>query len=122
MRLNRAITYVKDLHRMAAFYGDTLGLKTIEETRMDTWVEFDAGGIIFALHAIPAQIAGQIEISSTPAPREMNPVKLSFEVEDLAAECRRLKALGVTIMQRPWDTYDGIDPEGNIFQLCPASK
>ena len=30
-----------------------------------------------------------------------------------AAECRRLAALGVSIIKRPWGAYDGIDPEGN---------
>ena len=53
MRLNRAMLYVKDLHRMSAFYGEVLGLKPVEETRMDNWVEFDAGNAGFALHAIP---------------------------------------------------------------------
>jgi catechol 2,3-dioxygenase-like lactoylglutathione lyase family enzyme len=114
--------YVKDLPRMVAFYGDALGLKPIDETRMDSWVEFDAGDAKFALHAIPPQIADQIEISSPPRPRERNPVKLIFEVDDLASERKRLEAMGVTIIQRPWGTFDGIDPEGNIFQICSASK
>jgi catechol 2,3-dioxygenase-like lactoylglutathione lyase family enzyme len=117
MRLNRAMIYVKDLRRMAAFYGDTLGLISIDETCMDNWVEFDAGGVRFALHAIPAHIADQIEISSPPQPREKNPIKLSFEVDDVAAERKRLAALGVTIVQRPWGACDGIDPEGNIFGI-----
>jgi catechol 2,3-dioxygenase-like lactoylglutathione lyase family enzyme len=121
MRLTAALLYVKDLQRMAAFYSDMLGLKPIDETRLDTWLEFDAGGSGFALHATPAQIADQIEIASPPVPRETNPVKLIFEVEDVATECNRLASLGVTIIQRPWGTYDGLDPEGNIFQIC-ASK
>jgi predicted enzyme related to lactoylglutathione lyase len=114
--------YVKDLHRMAAFYGDILGLKLIDETRMDTWVEFEAGAAQFALHAIPPQIAHQIQTSSPPQPREKNPVKLIFEVENLVSERRRLEALGVTIVQRPWGTFDGIDPEGNIFQIYSPSR
>jgi catechol 2,3-dioxygenase-like lactoylglutathione lyase family enzyme len=109
--------YVKDLQRMSSFYGDTLGLKAIEETRMDTWVEFDAGNTRFALHAIPPQVAAQIEISSPSPARERNPVKLSFEVDDVAAERKRLEVLGVTIVQRPWGAVDGIDPEGNVFGI-----
>ena len=73
MRLTKALLYVKDLHRMAAFYGGTLGLKRIDETLLDTWLEFDAGGSKFALHAIPPEIADQIEIASPPLPREKNP-------------------------------------------------
>jgi catechol 2,3-dioxygenase-like lactoylglutathione lyase family enzyme len=120
MRLNRAMIYVNDLPRMAAFYGDVLGLKPIEETRMDTWVEFEAGAARFSLHAIPARIAEQIEISSPPRPREKSPVKLSFEVEDVASERRRLESLGVTVVRRPWGAFDGIDPEGNVFGICSA--
>jgi catechol 2,3-dioxygenase-like lactoylglutathione lyase family enzyme len=94
--------YVKDLNRMAAFYGNTLGLKPVEETRMDNWVEFDAGATKFSLGAIPFEIADQIQISSPPRPREKNPVKLGFEVDDIASERQRLESLGVTIVRRPW--------------------
>jgi predicted enzyme related to lactoylglutathione lyase len=121
MRLSRAMIYVKDLDRMAAFYEQTLGLKIIEETRLDTWMEFDTGAVRLALHAIPAEIAGTIQVASPPHPREENPLKLHFEVEDVASERQRLESLGVTVVQRPWGTCDGIDPEGNIFGICPAS-
>ena len=120
MRLNRVMIYVKDIDRMTAFYGNALGLKPIEETRMEDWVEFEAGATKFALHAIPFKIADQIEISSPPRPREENPVKLSFAADDVASERERLESLGVPIMQRPWGAYDGIDPEGNIFGITLA--
>ena len=68
---------------MAAFYTNTLGLKPIEKTRMGNCVEFEAGATKFALHAIPSEIADQIEISVPPRPREKNPIKLSFEVDDV---------------------------------------
>lgn len=117
MRLNRVMIYVKDIDRMAVFYGKILGLKPVNETQMENWVEFEAGegSIRFALHAIPLETADQIEISSPPMLRETNAVKFSFEVDDIASECQRLKLLGVRIVQRPWGAYDGVDPEGNIF-------
>lgn len=121
MRLNRAMIYVKDLNRMAAFYANTLGLEAVEETRLENWVEFQAGATKFSLHAIPAAVADQIRISTPPRPRETNPVKLSFEVDDVASECQRLESLGVTIVQRPWGACDGIDPEGNIFGIYSAA-
>lgn len=122
MRLNRAMIYVKDFDRMAAFYENTLGLKPVEETRTQNWIEFDTGAIKFALHAIPAEIAEQVEISSPPRPREKNPVKLSFEVDDIAAELRRMESLRVMVVQRPWGAYDGIDPEGNVFGIDSAAS
>ena len=120
MQLHRAMIYVKDLPRMAMFYGETLGFKRVDDGRFDSWVEFDAGGARFALHAIPAEIARHIEISSPPRARENDPVKLFFEVEDVEAERARLASLGITMVQRPWGSWDGIDPEGNIFGLVDS--
>ena len=106
---------------MAAFYGGVLGLAAIEDTRTDTWIEFHAGSVVFALHAIPPHIAEEIEIASPPVIRETTPIKLTFAVDDVAVECERLAALQVTIIRRPWGGYDGIDPEGNVFGLCSAA-
>jgi len=122
MRLTRAMIFVKDLPRMTAFYGETLGLRAIQETRMDTYVEFDAGAASFALHAIPTHIAEQIKIVSPVQPRENNPVKLSFGVENIHSERKRLETLGVTILERPWGSWDGVDPEGNVFGICPSPQ
>ena len=121
MRLNGAMIYVKDLNRMAAFYENALCLKPVDATRMENWIEFETGTTKFALHAIPPEIADQIEISSPPRPREKSAVKLSFEVDDIASELRRLESLGVTVVQRPWGAYDGIDPEGNVFRIDSAA-
>ena len=107
---------------MEAFYGDTLGLKRIDETRTDSWVEFDAGSARLALHAIPAHIADQIEISSPPRVREKNPVKLVFVVDDAQSERARLEALGVVMVIRPWGSVDGVDPEGNVFQISSPAQ
>jgi len=112
--------YVKDLPRMATFYTETLGLKRMDDGSIDSWVEFDAGGTRFALHAIPSDIARQVHISSPPKPREQDPVKLFFEVENVEAERARLASLGVTMVQRPWGSWDGIDPEGNIFGIVDS--
>lgn len=109
--------YVKDLASLAAFYGDVLEVAPVVETRSATFVEFDTGGATLALHAIPAHTADQIEISSPPQAREEMPIKLMFEVADVAAERVRLEAMGATVIQRPWGTCDVTDPEGNIFQL-----
>ena len=105
---------------MAAFYTDAFGLQPVEATRMENWVEFEAGGASFSLHAIPREIAQSIEIATPPRPREQSAVKLSFETGDVAAECARLKSLGVTIVERPWGDLDAIDPEGNVIGLRPA--
>jgi predicted enzyme related to lactoylglutathione lyase len=122
MRLNSAMVYVKDLPRMRAFYSEMLGVKPSNDTWTDSWTEFDAGGIRFALHAIPPEIANQIEITSPPRVRGQNPVKLIFEVDDVEAERARLELLGTTMVQRPWGAWDGVDPEGNVFGIRPAQS
>ena len=59
-------------------------------------------------------------ISTPPEPREETPLKLIFTVPDLAAERTRLAALGIELIERPWGTCDGMDPEGNIFTIMAA--
>ena len=122
MRLNRAMIFVKDLHRMAAFYGGTMRLEPLDDLRTESWAEFDAGGIRLALHAIPSRIAENIEITLPARAREDNPVKLIFEIDDLEARISSLESEGVTIVKRPWGACDVIDPEGNIFQICSSTK
>ena len=112
MRLRQSMLFVNDLDRMTAFYGEVIGLRPREETRLPDWVEFDGG---FALHAIPPRLAAKGGIVSPPQPREQDPCKLIFSVDDLDDELARLTALGVTILHRPWGGWDLVDPEGNVL-------
>src|SRR5678809_824984 len=118
MRLGCAMIYVKDLQRMRDFYTEMLRSKPVNQEWTDSWAEFDAGSARFALHAIPAEIANGIEISTPPKPREHGAIKLIFRVEDVGAERARLESLGITMLNRPWqnpaESCEGIDPEGNI--------
>ncbi len=113
--------YVKDFPRMKEFYLQLLGAQPVNTEWTDTWALFDADGTRFALHAISAEYARKIEISSPPRARETSPVKLIFAVDDVPTERNRLEGMGITILQRPWqkatEECEGVDPEGNIFQL-----
>jgi len=124
MRLRSAMLYVKDLERMKQFYGDMLGVKPANEDWPDVYATFDAGGARFALHAIPPEIARQIEVATPPTPRDKGLVKLIFEVKDVEAERARLESLGIQMLRRSWqapgEACDAVDPEGNIFQICSA--
>jgi catechol-2,3-dioxygenase len=116
MRLNRAMLYVKDFPGMVSYYAEILRARPVAETLTENWAEFETGGALFALHAIPEAIAVAI------APREETPIKLMFEVEDLAHERERLEALGANVLPRPWAAFDVIDPEGNIFQVYSLAR
>lgn len=121
MRLECVMIYVKDFPRMREFYQQMLGAQPVNTEWVDTWALFDADGTRIALHAVPAEHARNIEISSPPKTRETSPVKLIFGVDDVPAERNRLEALGITMLQRPWqnagEECDGVDPEGNVFRI-----
>lgn len=106
---------------MKEFYRQMLGAQPVNTEWTDTWALFDADGTRFALHAIPAEHARNVEISSPPKPRETSPVKLIFAVDNVPAERNRLEAMGATMLQRPWQDADeeceGVDPEGNVFRI-----
>lgn len=124
MQLRGAMLYVRDLERMKRFYGDLLGIEATNQNLTNAWATFDTGDVRFALHAIPAGVAKNIEIAGSPVPREHEPVKLIFEVKDVEGERERLESLGVQTLRRPWqqsgEACDAVDPEGNIFQLCSS--
>jgi catechol 2,3-dioxygenase-like lactoylglutathione lyase family enzyme len=114
-----ALLYVKDLPRMTAFYRDGLGLRVVTDS--PTWVELDVGGVALGLHAIPDAIAKDITITTPPARRADTPIKLIFETLDLDASIAHATRAGAVMdAPSPWGSCDGIDPEGNVFQLTRA--
>jgi catechol 2,3-dioxygenase-like lactoylglutathione lyase family enzyme len=119
MRLRTTLIFVADLPRLLAFYRDGLGLIPRLETATDRFIELDAGGCRLALHAIPAEILATLgDLTTPPQPREDTPIKLIFETDDLAQARSHLAACGAT-MDEPsaWGSCDGLDPEGNVFQI-----
>ena len=117
--LKCALLYVKDLPRMTAFYRDGLGLRVV--TNSPTWVELDAGGATVGLHAIPDDIAKDIVITTPPARRESTPLKLIFEALDLDSAMAHATGAGAVMdAPSPWGSCNGIDPEGNVFQISRA--
>jgi catechol 2,3-dioxygenase-like lactoylglutathione lyase family enzyme len=119
VELGRAILFVKRLEPMVSFYGDTLGLTLLKDGSSQSWAEFAAEGARLALHAIPAELAETIVVADPPRPREETPIKLVFWVDDVAAERTRLLSRGVVMLElRAWGACDGVDPEGNVFQIA----
>ena len=126
MHLNGAVLFVKDFQRMRDFYAGMLETRPLSEEWTDSHAVFDLNGGTFVLHAIPDDYARGIKIASPPEARERNPVKVIFAVEDVPSECSRLAARGVTMLQRPWqnptESCDGVDPEGNVFQIARSAR
>jgi len=110
---------------MKHFYSEMLGTNPINRDWTDVWATFETEGARFSLHAISAEIAKNIQIESPPTIREQHPLKLSFEVKDVESVRARLESLGVQMLRRPWqkpgEACDGVDPEGNVFQICSSA-
>jgi catechol 2,3-dioxygenase-like lactoylglutathione lyase family enzyme len=119
MKLRTAMIFVKDVERMTAFYRDGLELAPLPGASSPGWIVLDAGGCRLALHAIAAEIARGIRVTTPPEPRSETALKLVFATRDLESDCQRLLALGATLAQRRGPGLcDLLDPEGNVFQLA----
>jgi len=121
MRLARVILFAKDLPRLRTFYQDALGLPALGTHGTDTWFELDAGTAALALHAIPEVHAAGIVITDPPKRRSSAVTKLAFYVDDVEQARATLVARGVAMGDLVrWDQRafcDGVDPEGNVFQI-----
>ncbi len=115
MRLSQVILFVHDAPRMQAFY-EQLGLAVVDGDAASGFVRLaDArGGAVLALHATAA-------VGPPTGPRHDSALKPCFHVDDAEAARAALVARGATMREvRRFGTVaicDGIDPEGNIFQL-----
>ena len=121
MRLAQAILFTVDTGRMTAFYTGALGLRVIDGHPADGFVRLDAGGCALALHAVPHEVAERIGIESPPRAREDCAIKLAFHVDDIDAARASLAGHGARMGEthRTGDVAicDGLDPEGNVFQI-----
>lgn len=120
--LQRLILFVHDVEGLAAFYGMAFGLAVVERIE-GVWAVLQIGPVQLALHRVGEAFRDQ------PPRRDGsdNNLKLVFTVDrPLAEACRDLAGLGAAmgeIKRFPGSTgpvCDGLDPEGNVFQLVEA--
>ena len=123
--LGRAIVFVKSMPAMVEFYRDVLGLTEVVTAETgDGWRVLSAGQMQLALHAIPEQYAGGIEIGDPPQARSDSITKLVFRAPDVVAARAALHEKGVIEVHQsfidpdaPLVRCDFLDPEGNVFQI-----
>ncbi len=117
-RLDTIILYVKNIQLLKNFYVENFNLKVLEEDEI--WILLNAGNVNIGFHKIGKKYMEQIE----PNHQFDNNTKIVFEIdEDL--ELIRKEFIGKNIPMRELKTFDdynfwlcdGIDPEGNVFQL-----
>lgn len=117
VQLAQAILFVDDVALMRDFYRDVLGLTVLDDE--PGWVRLDAGSSVVALHSI--RRAATNPLAGPPAERTDGHVKLCFHADDVDAARADLVARGVVmraIHRHGGASFcDGIDPEGNVFQV-----
>jgi predicted enzyme related to lactoylglutathione lyase len=111
MRLAQAILFANDLGVMKAFYRDAFGLTILEDD--PGYVRLDSGGAVLMLHKLGEP--------PSPTPRCDSFIKLCFKSDDVPAARAALVARGVAMRDLHHfgavTLCDGVDPEGNIFQI-----
>lgn len=115
--LNRILIYAHDVDNLAQFYSTHFSLPLLE-TVPGEWAVLGGAGAELALHrAGPAW-------QDKEAPGHGSNAKIVFRVtEDLAALRQHLVDAGVSMREPkrfegfPMLLCDGVDPEGNVFQL-----
>jgi catechol 2,3-dioxygenase-like lactoylglutathione lyase family enzyme len=121
MELSSTMIFAKDMQRMTAFYRHGIGLRLLEERSKEGWAELDAGAVVLALHGIPGEIAKDIQVTIPPKQRGNTPIKLIFRTADVAQARAHLIEHGAVMFEpRPSGACDGMDPEGNVFQIVKA--
>ena len=116
------VVYAKDMDNLGKFYEAALGLSVAE--RAPSYLILRGPGYELSVVSMPSEVAADIQIRSPPVPLEATPVKASFLVPSI--EARRSVIAGAGGYLKPpeavWDWrgqvhLDGVDPEGNVFQL-----
>jgi hypothetical protein len=117
-KLDTIILYVKEIQILKKFYVENFNLKVVEEDEI--WILLNAGNINIGFHKIGKKYMEQIDANH----RFDNNTKIVFEIDD-DLEGIRKEFIEKNIPMRELKTFDnynfwlcdGIDPEGNVFQL-----
>ena len=117
-----AVIYAKNYRALAIFYEHVAGLTRREGN--DEYVLLEAPSFQLIILQIPDRIAANITIDSPPRKRENTPIKLFLNVRSIQTARQAAKDLGGELngAEKEWKFHDvkrcdGIDPEGNVFQL-----
>lgn len=116
------VLYSLDPQALGAFYARLLGWPA--NSTQDDYVQLQHQGFELTLVQVPPAIAASITVQSPALPRSNSAFKPVFFIPDLAQA--RILAGQMGAVVRPvaseWTfngtrVCDGVDPEGNIFQL-----
>jgi hypothetical protein len=102
---------------MMEFYTEGFGLQPDLSSIQKGWVVLESNVAALGLHVVPPSIGRNITVDSPPKARENTPIKLCFRTDDINRSRDHLITCGAHMLEvKPWGC-DGIDPEGNVFQI-----
>ena len=120
-----AVIYAKDYRALAKFYEHVAGLTQREAD--EEYVLLEAPTFQLVILQVPQRIGADIVIDKPPRKRETTPIKLFLNVSSIDNARREAKVFGGELngSEKEWKFHgvkrcDGIDPEGNVFQLQEA--
>lgn len=116
--ISRIILYVQDVEHLKHFYQTHLALELSEEISGE-WVVLKAGAMELALHRVGPAYRESLITTGTQSNS-----KLVFTIDAGLEAVREAMLSAGVIMQQikryegfPYAMCDGVDPEGNVFQL-----
>lgn len=114
------LIYAKNLQALAHFYQQVLGMKELQADA-DIVVQ-ESPALQLVIHAIPASVSRQIQISKPPQRRENVALKFFVTVSSLADAAAVVQELGGQVFDDGWQgpgfaACNAMDCEGNVFQL-----
>ena len=114
--LNSLMVASEDPKALSDFYTKVLGKATFEDNGYTGW-QAGSGWLMVGPHS---EVKGRNEMPGR--------LMWNFETADVKGEFERIKGLGVTVVQEPYDPDPGgnspmlmatfEDPDGNYFQLA----
>ncbi|RBH47301.1 VOC family protein [Pseudomonas sp. MWU13-2860] len=123
--MTRIILYVQDVASLKTFYQRHFDLPVVEEIEHE-WVVLGAGAIELAMHLGGPAFRHAVQ-PDAEARAAASHVKFVFSIcQDIGTPRERLAGAGVTVRDLKrydgfaYTMYDGIDPEGNVFQVMQA--
>jgi len=118
-----AVVFARDFQRLARFYAGIAGLEPVHSDASHAILASESLELV--LHALSHEPVPD----DPPVAREDTYLKLFFPVASLAAARARAPGLGGRLLPadeewsaRGFRACDGVDPEGNVFQLREAVR
>ena len=117
-----AVIYAKEVERLAKFYESVLELW--REDKRDDFIVLKRGAVELVLVQARPLPANAVPTGTPQKPREATSLKLSFDLPSLEKARAAIDRHGGQLnpADKAWDWrgflhLDGVDPEGNVFQV-----